>query len=133
MDLEEYRREASLRTEVLNYALRGIPRDRVRLHMCWGSYHGPHKNDLPLRDFVDIVLGINAGAFSIEAANPRHVHEDEVWEEVELPPDTILIPGVIGHYSRLRGAPGARGQAARSVRHAGWSRERDGRHGLRNR
>jgi 5-methyltetrahydropteroyltriglutamate--homocysteine methyltransferase len=99
MDLDEYRREASLRTDVLNHALRGIPRDRVRVHMCWGSYHGPHKNDLPLRDFVDIVLRINAGAFSIEAANPRHVHEDEVWEDVNLPIDSVLIPGVIGHYS----------------------------------
>jgi 5-methyltetrahydropteroyltriglutamate--homocysteine methyltransferase len=99
MDLDEYRREASLRTDVLNHALRGIPRDRVRVHMCWGSYHGPHKHDLPLRDFVDIVLRINVGAFSIEAANPRHVHEDEVWETVKLPQDAVLIPGVIGHYS----------------------------------
>ncbi|MFN0073567.1 MAG: cobalamin-independent methionine synthase II family protein [Chloroflexota bacterium] len=99
MDLGQYRKEASLRTDVLNHALRGIPRDRVRLHMCWGSYHGPHTNDLPLRDFVDIVLRINAGAFSIEAANPRHVHEYEVWEDVKLPQDTLLIPGVIGHYS----------------------------------
>ena len=99
MDLDQYRREASLRTDVLNHALRDIPRDRVRVHMCWGSYHGPHKHDLPLSDFVDIVLRINVGAFSIEAANPRHVHEDEVWETVKLPQDAVLIPGVIGHYS----------------------------------
>ena len=66
---------------------------------CAGAATMGRADNLPLRDFVDIVLGINAGAFSIEAANPRHVHEDEVWEDVELPPDTILIPGVIGHCS----------------------------------
>lgn len=99
LDLEEYRKVARLRTDMLNHALRGIPRDRVRLHMCWGSYHGPHKHDLPLRDFVDIVLSVNAGAFSIEAANPRHQHEFQVWEDVKLPEDVVLIPGVVGHYS----------------------------------
>lgn len=99
LDLEGYRVVARLRTDVLNHALRDLPEDRVRLHMCWGSYHGPHKFDLPLRDFVDIVLSARAGAYSIEGANPRHNHEWQVWEDVKLPQGKVLIPGVVGHYS----------------------------------
>jgi 5-methyltetrahydropteroyltriglutamate--homocysteine methyltransferase len=99
LTLEEYRRVAKLRTAVLNHALRGLPADRVRMHMCWGSYHGPHKYDLPLREFVDIVLQVNADSYSIEASNPRHAHEWRVWEEVKLPPGKQLIPGVVGHCS----------------------------------
>jgi len=99
LDLESYRKVARVRTDVLNHALRDLPEDRVRLHMCWGSYHGPHKYDLPLKDFVDIVLSARAGAYSIEAANPRHLHEWRVWEDVKLPDGKILIPGVAGHYS----------------------------------
>jgi 5-methyltetrahydropteroyltriglutamate--homocysteine methyltransferase len=99
LTLEEYRKVAELRTDVLNHALRDIPADRVRLHMCWGSYHGPHQYDLPLRDFVDIVLKVQADSYSIEASNPRHAHEWRVWEEVKLPPGKQLIPGVVGHCS----------------------------------
>jgi 5-methyltetrahydropteroyltriglutamate--homocysteine methyltransferase len=99
LTLEEYRRVAELRTAVLNHALRGLPADRVRMHMCWGSYHGPHKYDLPLRDFVDIVLQVNADSYSIEASNPRHAHEWKVWEEIKLPHGKQLIPGVVGHCS----------------------------------
>jgi 5-methyltetrahydropteroyltriglutamate--homocysteine methyltransferase len=97
VDLAEYRKRALLRTDVLNHALRGLPEDRIVLHMCWGSGKGPHTNDLPLRDFVDIVLRINAGAYSIEAANPRHEWEWEVWQDVKLPDGKILIPGVLAH------------------------------------
>jgi 5-methyltetrahydropteroyltriglutamate--homocysteine methyltransferase len=99
LTLDEYRQVAELRTAVLNHALHGIPADRVRMHMCWGSYHGPHKHDLPLRDFVDIVLQVQADSYSIEASNPRHAHEWRVWEEVRLPPGKQLIPGVVGHCS----------------------------------
>lgn len=95
----DYRREAELRTEVLNHALRGLPEDRIRMHMCWGSYHGPHRHDLPLAEFVDIVLKVRAQAYSIEAANPRHSHEWRLWEDVKLPEGKILTPGVVGHYS----------------------------------
>ena len=95
--LEQYRRRAQLRTEVLNHALRGLPEDRIVMHMCWGSGKGPHTNDLPLGDFVDIVLSVNAGAYSIEAANPRHEWEWEVWQEAKLPPGKLLIPGVLAH------------------------------------
>jgi 5-methyltetrahydropteroyltriglutamate--homocysteine methyltransferase len=99
LTLDKYRQVAELRTAVLNHALRGIPVDRVRMHMCWGSYHGPHKYDLPLRDFVDIVLQVEADSYSIEASNPRHAHEWRVWEEVELPLGKQLVPGVVGHCS----------------------------------
>ena len=99
MDLSEYRKEAELRTDVLNHALRGIEEDRVRVHMCWGSYHGPHKHDLPLEHFVDIFLNVRAQGYSVEAANPRHNHEWKVWQDVKLPEGKVLIPGVVGHYS----------------------------------
>ncbi len=97
--VEEYRQIAQVRIEALNHALRGIPLDRIRLHVCWGSYHGPHKHDIPLRDIVDLILLVRAGAYSIEASNPRHDHEWRVWEDVRLPEGKILIPGVVGHAS----------------------------------
>ncbi|HWP60209.1 MAG TPA: cobalamin-independent methionine synthase II family protein [Candidatus Acidoferrales bacterium] len=99
MSVAEYRRYAEVRVDALNYALRGIPPERVRFHTCWGSYHGPHKHDIPLRDIVDLVLKVRAQAYSIEASNPCHEHEWRVWEEVKLPEEKILIPGVVGHYS----------------------------------
>jgi len=99
MSVAEYRKFAALRIEALNHALRDIPPERVRFHVCWGSYHGPHKYDLPLRDFVDLILAVCAQGYSIEASNPRHDHEWRVWEEVRLPEGKILIPGVVGHAS----------------------------------
>jgi 5-methyltetrahydropteroyltriglutamate--homocysteine methyltransferase len=99
MTVAEYRRFAELRVDALNHALRGIPPERVRLHVCWGSYHGPHRHDLPLAEVVDLVLKVAAGSYSIEASNPRHDHEWRVWEEVALPDDKLLIPGVVGHAS----------------------------------
>jgi 5-methyltetrahydropteroyltriglutamate--homocysteine methyltransferase len=97
LGVAEYRKLAGLQVEALNHALRGIPPERVRYHMCWGSYHGPHKHDLPLRDIVDLILAVRAGAYSLEAANPRHEHEWQVWEDVRLPDDKMLIPGVVSH------------------------------------
>ncbi len=97
LDVPQYRRFAALRIEALNHALRDIPPERVRFHMCWGSYHGPHKYDLPLKEFVDLILQVRAEAYSIEASNPRHEHEWQVWEDVKLPPGKIMIPGVVGH------------------------------------
>jgi len=99
MSVAEYRAFAALRIEALNHALRDIPPERVRFHVCWGSYHGPHKYDLPLREFVDLVLAVRAQGYSIEASNPRHDHEWRVWEDVKLPAGKILIPGVVGHAS----------------------------------
>ena len=95
--LAEYRAFAELRIEAINRALAGIPEDRVRYHVCWGSWHGPHTTDIPLSDIVDLVLRVHAGAISIEAANPRHAHEWAVWERVKLPAGKILIPGLISH------------------------------------
>jgi 5-methyltetrahydropteroyltriglutamate--homocysteine methyltransferase len=94
---EEYRRFAAVRVEALNHALAGLPEDRVRYHVCWGSWHGPHTTDAPLREIAPVILGIRAGAFSIEAANPRHEHEYHVWEDIKFPEGKIIIPGVVAH------------------------------------
>jgi 5-methyltetrahydropteroyltriglutamate--homocysteine methyltransferase len=99
--IEEYRKFAAVRVEALNHALDGLPEDRIRFHICWGSWHGPHTHDLPLKDIVDLMLKVKAGAYSVEAANPRHEHEWKVWKEVKLPPGKILIPGVVSHASNV--------------------------------
>ena len=99
MDIPAYRKFAELRVEALNYSLHGIPTNRVRFHTCWGSYHGPHKYDIALRDIVDLIFKVNAECYSIEASNPRHEHEWRVWEEVKLPVGKSLMPGVVGHAS----------------------------------
>jgi 5-methyltetrahydropteroyltriglutamate--homocysteine methyltransferase len=93
----EYRAFMEKRVEALNRALRGLPADRIRYHLCWGSWHGPHTTDIPLADIVDLVLRVHAGAISIESANARHAHEWTVWTKVGLPDGRILIPGVISH------------------------------------
>jgi 5-methyltetrahydropteroyltriglutamate--homocysteine methyltransferase len=95
---QEYRKWAELRIEALLHALRDIPEDRVRYHVCFGSWHLPHSVDAPLEDIVDLILQVPAQAYSLEAANPRHEHEWRVWERVRLPPGKILIPGVITHH-----------------------------------
>ena len=99
--IEEYRVYARLCIEALNHALDGIPEDRVRYHMCWGSWHGPHLTDVPLRDIVDLLLTIRAGAFSLEAGNVRHEHEWKVWRDVKLPDGKMLIPGVVSHATNV--------------------------------
>ncbi len=93
--LQDFRKALALRIEALNHALAGIPEEQVRFHVCWGNYEGPHNHDVPLRDIVDLVLKVRAGAYSIEASNPRHAHEWQVWEDVKLPEGKVLIPGVI--------------------------------------
>jgi 5-methyltetrahydropteroyltriglutamate--homocysteine methyltransferase len=93
-----YREWAELRVDALNHALRDIPEDRVRYHICFGSWHVPHTSDAPLEEIVDLILEVNAGAYAIEAANPRHEHEWRVWQTVGLPDGKILIPGVITHH-----------------------------------
>jgi 5-methyltetrahydropteroyltriglutamate--homocysteine methyltransferase len=99
--LADYRKFAARRVEALNHALAGLPEERIRYHVCWGSWHGPHTTDVPLQDIVDIVLGIRAGAYSVEAANARHAHEWTVWESVKLPEGRLLIPGVVAHTTNL--------------------------------
>lgn len=99
MTVPEYRRYATMRVEALNHALRDIPKEKVRLHVCWGSFHGPHHDDIPLKDIADIIFRVCAGSYSIEASNPCHEHEWRVFEEIKLPQGATLVPGVIGHYS----------------------------------
>jgi 5-methyltetrahydropteroyltriglutamate--homocysteine methyltransferase len=93
----DYRKWVELNIAALNHALRDIPEDRVRYHLCWGSWTGPHTSDVPLEDFVDLLLTIRAQGYSIEAANPRHEHEWTVWESNKLPEGKVLIPGCISH------------------------------------
>ena len=93
--LGDFRRVMGLWAEALNYALAGISEEQVRYHICWGNSEGPHVRDVPLRDIVDIVLQVRAGAYSVEASNPRHAHEWRVWQDVKLPEGKTLIPGVI--------------------------------------
>jgi 5-methyltetrahydropteroyltriglutamate--homocysteine methyltransferase len=95
--LEDYRRMQARNIEALNHALTGIPEERVRYHLCWGSWQGPHVHDLGLRDIVDLLLRVKAQAYSVEAATPRHAYEWRVWEDVPLPEGKVLIPGVIAH------------------------------------
>jgi 5-methyltetrahydropteroyltriglutamate--homocysteine methyltransferase len=95
----DYRAWLAVQVEALNIALRGIPPERVRMHTCWGSIHHPHTDDIPLEDILDLILRVNVGAYSLEASNPRHDHDWQVWKQITLPEGKILIPGVIGHFT----------------------------------
>ena len=97
MSVRDYQAYAAVRVEALNRALKGIPPENVILHVCWGSFHNPHTNDLPLSDLIDLFFEVNSQGVSIEASNPRHEWEWSVFEDVKLPPDKILIPGLVGH------------------------------------
>lgn len=97
MTLEAFRSRFARSVDALNHALEGIPEEQVRFHLCFGSWHGPHAYDLELKNVVDLVLQVNAQAYSIEAANPRHEHEWKVWRETKLPDGKILMPGVVTH------------------------------------
>jgi 5-methyltetrahydropteroyltriglutamate--homocysteine methyltransferase len=99
--MEEYLKFSEVRIEALNHALRGIPEERIRYHICWGSWNGPHVSDVPLRDIVHLLLKVNAQAYSIEAANPRHEHEWMVWQDTRLPDGKLLIPGVVTHSTNI--------------------------------
>jgi 5-methyltetrahydropteroyltriglutamate--homocysteine methyltransferase len=97
----DYRKWFALQVEVLNEAIAGLPMDRIRYHVCWGSWPGPHTTDVALKDIADLILGMKVGAFVIEGANPRHEHEWRVWENVKLPEGKVLIPGVISHATNV--------------------------------
>ncbi|MBI9113685.1 cobalamin-independent methionine synthase II family protein [Sanguibacter suaedae] len=99
--VEDYVRFTEVRVEALNHALRGLPEDRIRFHLCWGSWHGPHTTDLPMKDIVRTMLKVNAGAYSFEAANVRHEHEYRVWDDVALPDGKVILPGVVGHATNV--------------------------------
>jgi 5-methyltetrahydropteroyltriglutamate--homocysteine methyltransferase len=97
----DYRRWVARHVEILNHAIAGIPPEKIRYHVCWGSWPGPHVTDVPLKDIVDLILKVRVGAYVIEGANPRHEHEWRVWEDVKLPHGRVLIPGVISHATNI--------------------------------
>jgi 5-methyltetrahydropteroyltriglutamate--homocysteine methyltransferase len=99
--VEDYVKFSERNIEALNHALRGLPEDRIRYHLCWGSWHGPHTTDLPMAAIVESMLKVNAGAYSFEAGNVRHEHEWRVWEDVALPEGKILLPGVVSHATNV--------------------------------
>jgi 5-methyltetrahydropteroyltriglutamate--homocysteine methyltransferase len=101
MSLGEYRKWAQLRIDLLNHALRGIPEEKSRYHLCWGSWNGPHAFDVPMKDIVDLMLQVKCGGYQYEAANPRHEHEWAVWESVKLPEGKTLIPGCVSHATNI--------------------------------
>ena len=115
LGLPEFRKTIELHIEALNHALEGVPPERVRIHLCWGNYEGPHHHDVPLRDIIDMVLKARAGAISYEASNPRHEHEWELFKEVKLPDGKILIPGVIDSVTNFIEHPALVAQRIRNV------------------
>jgi 5-methyltetrahydropteroyltriglutamate--homocysteine methyltransferase len=99
--VEDYRKFTMVRVEALNYAIRGLPQDRIRFHLCWGSWHGPHTTDIAMRDIVDVMLAIDAQAYSFEAGNVRHEHEWKVWQDAKLPDGKLILPGVVSHATNV--------------------------------
>ena len=98
---DDYRKWVAMHVDVLNRAIEGIPPERIRYHVCWGSWPGPHTTDVPLKDIVDLILKVRVGAYVIEGANPRHEHEWKVWKDMKLPAGKVLIPGVISHATNI--------------------------------
>jgi 5-methyltetrahydropteroyltriglutamate--homocysteine methyltransferase len=99
--VEDYRAFTMVRVDALNHALRDLPPERIRFHLCWGSWHGPHVTDIPMADIVEVMLSINAGAYLFEAGNVRHEHEWRVWRDVTLPEGKVIVPGVVSHATNL--------------------------------
>jgi 5-methyltetrahydropteroyltriglutamate--homocysteine methyltransferase len=99
--LADYRKWAAVRVEAVNHALRGIPEEQSRYHLCWGSWNGPHTNDVAIKDIIDLVLKIRVGGYSLEMANPRHEHEWRVWEKAKLPNGRVLVPGLVSHSTNV--------------------------------
>ena len=99
--VEAYRRFTLARIEALNHALEGLPQERIRYHICWGSWNAPHTHDVPLKDIIDLLLKLQVGGYQFEAANVRHEHEWKVWQSVKVPEGRVLIPGVISHATNV--------------------------------
>jgi 5-methyltetrahydropteroyltriglutamate--homocysteine methyltransferase len=97
----DYKKFSMVRVEALNHAIRGLPEDRIRFHLCWGSWHGPHTTDVPMRDIVDVMLAVKCRAYSFEAANVRHEHEWKVWQDVKLPDGKLILPGIVSHATNV--------------------------------
>jgi 5-methyltetrahydropteroyltriglutamate--homocysteine methyltransferase len=98
---EDYRKFTMTLVDALNHALKGLPQDRIRFHLCWGSWHGPHMTDIPMRDIIECMLAIDAGAYSFEAGNVRHEHEWKVRQDVKLPDGKLILPGVVSHATNV--------------------------------
>ena len=130
-DDAEFLRNANLQVEALNHALAHVPADRVRMHLCWGNYEGPHHHDVPLEKIIGIVLRANAQAYLMEASNPRHAHEWEVWAATDIPDDKVLIPGVIDSVTNFIEHPRLVGAADLEVRRCRRARTGHRRHRLR--
>jgi 5-methyltetrahydropteroyltriglutamate--homocysteine methyltransferase len=101
LTLAQYRKWAELRIDALNHALEGLPQERIRYHICWGSWNAPHTHDVPLKDIIDLLLKLRVGGYQFEAANVRHEHEWKVWQNVKVPEGRVLIPGVISHATNV--------------------------------
>ena len=99
--IEAHQIFAMLRVEALNAAIKGLPEDRIRFHLCWGSWHGPHTTDIPMKDIVEMMLAINCRAYSFEAGNVRHEHEWRVWQDVKLPDGKLILAGVVSHATNV--------------------------------
>ena len=99
--VEDYKKFSMVRIEALNHAIRGLPEDRIRFHLCWGSWHGPHTTDIPMRDLVEVMLAVKCRAYSFEAANVRHEHEWKVWQDVKLPDGKLILPGIVSHATNV--------------------------------
>jgi 5-methyltetrahydropteroyltriglutamate--homocysteine methyltransferase len=100
-DIESFRAWAEHHIEVVNHSIEGIPAEQIRHHICWGSWKGPHSSDLPLKDVIDLLMKLDVGLYSVEAANPMHEHEWRVWEEIDVPDGKIVMPGVVTHKTNV--------------------------------
>src|SRR5262249_17428743 len=101
MTMEQYHRWAEMRIDALNHALHGLPHERVRYHICWGNWNGPHLFDVPLENIIDLLLRLRVGGYQFENANVRHEHEWRAWQNVKIPDDRVMIPGVISHATNV--------------------------------
>ena len=97
----DYKKFSMVRVEALNHAIKGLPEDRIRFHLCWGSWHGPHTTDIPMRDIVEVMLAVKCRAYSFEAGNVRHEHEWKVWQDVKLPDGNLILPGIVSHATNV--------------------------------
>ena len=99
--VEGYRRYTKMQIDALNHSIKGLPSSKIRFHLCWGSWHGPHTTDIPMKHLVDLMLAVNADYYSFEAANARHEHEWKIWKDIKLPAGKKILPGVVTHSTNL--------------------------------
>ena len=100
-NVDGYRRYTKMQIDAVNHAIKGLPPEKIRFHLCWGSWHGPHTTDIPMKHLVDLMLAVNCNYYSFEAANARHEHEWKIWKDVKLPAGKKILPGVVTHSTNL--------------------------------